>query len=273
MSDDGLRLSPPDPDRPGTAASQGEPTVTHPLAHRLTADAPDWARRPLRAWDRDALARREPFHHRHHMVGGRRHRSARARRHRPPRLCRPVLRRAARARQAHARQSHARGRKPRLLHRPRPEAADHGLCRLRRWPAVHRRRRQPSQRHRQLPAACCHSIVPLTACAASRSAAIATMRPPPRPSPSWRPLLPSAACRSTPSPPGASSPARMSPAGRTRPSHHSSPCSTRAATASCSRRSRPPSAPPRFVAAPHLAAALGRPAAPRPAPPCRPPAP
>ena len=28
---------------------------------RLTAGAPDWARRPLRAWNRDELARREPF--------------------------------------------------------------------------------------------------------------------------------------------------------------------------------------------------------------------
>lgn len=35
--------------------------MTHPLAHRLAAGAPDWARRPLRAWDRDEFTRREPF--------------------------------------------------------------------------------------------------------------------------------------------------------------------------------------------------------------------
>ena len=35
--------------------------MTHPLAHRLAATAPDWARRPLLAWDRDELTWRLPF--------------------------------------------------------------------------------------------------------------------------------------------------------------------------------------------------------------------
>ena len=35
--------------------------MTHPLAHRLAAGAPDWARRPMLAWDRDELNRRRPF--------------------------------------------------------------------------------------------------------------------------------------------------------------------------------------------------------------------
>lgn len=34
--------------------------MTHPLARRLAAGAPDWARRPLLAWDRDELTRRQP---------------------------------------------------------------------------------------------------------------------------------------------------------------------------------------------------------------------
>ena len=35
--------------------------MTHPLAQRLAAGAPDWARRPMLAWDRDELSRRRPF--------------------------------------------------------------------------------------------------------------------------------------------------------------------------------------------------------------------
>ena len=35
--------------------------MTHPLARRLAAGAPDWARRPMLAWDRDELSRRRPF--------------------------------------------------------------------------------------------------------------------------------------------------------------------------------------------------------------------
>ena len=35
--------------------------MTHPLARRLAAGAPDWARRPMLAWDHDELSRRRPF--------------------------------------------------------------------------------------------------------------------------------------------------------------------------------------------------------------------
>lgn len=35
--------------------------MTHALARRLAAGAPDWANRPMLAWDRDELSRRRPF--------------------------------------------------------------------------------------------------------------------------------------------------------------------------------------------------------------------